>query len=174
VTSGPRAFDAITARRLVAPLPVAVDLAECVTGWATVELDRAEAELAAAASRTSRDASAAAPDDVILGARCRVIRRRDAAALVLLEPSTEGRLAAALARFGEGPVALYVPIAAGALGELAAAGVTSSRDADGPFGPERLVLGGPHFGPYVIAVERSADRGLTSAGVRSQRVPSVP
>jgi hypothetical protein len=73
-------------------------------GWATVELDRAAGELADLLDEGA--AFADAPRSALLGARCRVGRARagDGAArwIVLLEPDTEGRVAAFLARAGEG------------------------------------------------------------------------
>lgn len=68
---------------------------------ATVDLQRAEADLAPALGDAWLDAGA----DDVLGARCRrlPLGRSD---LVLAEPSTEGYAAACLARFGEGPIAL--------------------------------------------------------------------
>lgn len=72
-------------------------------GWATVDLERA-----AAAWPDRRFLPGAA--EASLGARTLVeaAPRSGSVALVLLEPSTEGRLAATLARHGEGPVVLYV------------------------------------------------------------------
>jgi GNAT superfamily N-acetyltransferase len=70
-------------------------------------------------------AFAPAPGDEALGAFAMRTRLEDGTVLLLLEPSTEGRLAAALARRGEGPVAIWVagpppgtdlPMAASALG----------------------------------------------------------
>lgn len=76
-------------------------------GWATVELDRAAVELAPLlrAGSTFRQA----PSSAILGARCLVgdARGPGAPLIVLLEPSTEGRLTGALARYGEGWVATW-------------------------------------------------------------------
>jgi hypothetical protein len=107
-------------------------------GWATVELERAEREFGGG--------FADAAMDEILGARCRI--RGD---LVLLEPKTEGPLAATLARHGEGPVAVWfeaggLPAPIHELRSIAAAG---------PFGPERLVAGSPRFGPHVFLVTPS-------------------
>ncbi len=129
----------MTQRSAGAPLAV---------GWATVDLDRAARELAVALRPGDRFAPA--PDCAILGARCRVGRARDASAagapvLILLEPSTEGRLAATLARHGEGWCATWGP----------------DEDADedpapnllpGPLGPERLLAGGSVFGPHRLLV----------------------
>src|SRR5215212_5081849 len=78
-----------------------------VVGWATVELDRAEREIAAAVDAQNRTVSDL-PDDALLGATGRLLELGDGRELVLLEPSTEGPLAAALARHGEGPLALYL------------------------------------------------------------------
>jgi ribosomal protein S18 acetylase RimI-like enzyme len=70
-------------------------------GWATVDRERAALEWQPLAFRP-------APDDETLGAYVWRARLDDGTALLLLEPSTEGRLAAALARRGEGPVAIWV------------------------------------------------------------------
>jgi hypothetical protein len=113
-------------------------------GWATVELDRAVPEFAPV------QFGAAMPDGS-LGARARV-GRVGAGSLVLLEPSTEGRLAAALARFGEGVTAIYVAAAAGGFEQLAAR------------------LRGPGSGPGSLRV-RSV--GRSSPGLRPGVRPSV-
>lgn len=68
---------------------------------ATVDLDRAVADLAPAFGDAWHDAGV----DEILGARCRRMHL-GRSVLVLAEPSTEGYAAACLARFGEGPVAV--------------------------------------------------------------------
>ena len=102
-------------------------------GWATVELDRAADELGMWLGEAP-DPGAPDAADPLLGARARV---RDAGglpgdAVLLLEPSTEGRLAASLARDGEGPAALYLRPAAGLRAWAAAArarGVTAERPA---------------------------------------------
>ena len=125
-------------------------------GWATVDLERAAAEF------ESRWPAFAPIDPVppsdLLGARAR-LGRVDAAsadadrlALVLLEPSTEGRLAASLARHGEGPTAVWL------VGPTTAHGIDGRRTStvsDGPLGRERLVLGSPVAGPHVFLVDRS-------------------
>ena len=101
-------------------------------GWATVDLDRAAAELAEllqpGASFTE------APRSALLGARCRRGRaRRDgemaADWIVLLEPDTEGRLAAFLARSGEGWAATW---------NSQPAGWANRQGTPGPLGEERL------------------------------------
>jgi hypothetical protein len=130
-----------------------------VDAWATVELDRAEVELAPLAAGQAGTAHGqgpayAAAEDVpaeqILGAACRLVRGPDGAAVVLLEPSTEGRLAAALARHGEGFVARYFLVDADGVERVRRAGFRLTAVAPGPFGPERLVLTGPRDGPFVI------------------------
>ena len=121
-------------------------------GWGTVELDRAAEELGRA---LGIDAArfVPAPDCEVLGARCRLARDGlpGGPALVLLEPSTEGRLAATLARNDEGPAAIWVT----PLDPTAATGdATSSTSAGqpGPLGSERLVLSGPAPGPHRLLV----------------------
>ena len=79
--------------------------------WATVELDRAERELGAILG-APLDAGEA-PRDPGLGATVRLARPFGQApepALLLVEPDTEGRLAALLARHGEGVVGVEVDV----------------------------------------------------------------
>jgi hypothetical protein len=114
-------------------------------GWATVELDRAARDLSdlLRPGEVFHDA----PSSEALGARCRVGSGAadGGVRIVLLEPETEGRLSATLARHGEGWVATWaaapapVPRLSGARG--------------GPFGTERLLLGGPVTGPHRLVVE---------------------
>ncbi len=115
-------------------------------GWATVEIDRAATEFPMAAFTE-------APDDPLLGAFAR--RSVGDGRLVMLEPSTEGRLSATLARWGEGLVALYLasrgddrPFSGD--GNAGTAVVSTVRE--GPFGPSVILLGGPITGPHVILV----------------------
>ena len=123
-----------------------------VTGWATVELDRAEAEMVAAHGLAGGQVPQAAHDDEVLGARCRIIRSAAGVDIVLLEPSTEGRLAAALARHGEGTVAFYLLADAAAVARASAAGFAMTAEGEGPFGGQRLILGGPRDGPFALVV----------------------
>ena len=108
-------------------------------GWATVELDRAERELTADLGLAAT-AFIEAPDSGLLGARCRVARDGlpGRVALVILEPATEGRLSAALARHGEAPLAAWFVLDAGS----DAATTPSTSTAAGPFGPERIAADG--------------------------------
>lgn len=134
----------------LARLRAAVEPRDAIGGWATVELDRAEAEVAAACSPRGDHRVEPADDERVLGARCRLLRFGDDRAIVLLEPSTEGRLAAALARYGEGSLALYLLVDAGAPERARRAGFTLGSRGRGPFGPERLVIAGPRDGPFLI------------------------
>ena len=114
-------------------------------GWATVELERA-----IAADPAGFDV---APDDPLLGAFVRRSTRGDR--LVLLEPNSEGPLVATLARWGEGPAALYLSVPGDAFppgtpGRLDVASRSAVRD--GPFGPSVLLPGGSSAGPHVLLV----------------------
>jgi len=111
-------------------------------GWATVELDRAASELARDLGfpvGAFRDAIGSEA----LGAHCRVVHGAlpDGLSLAILEPATEGRLAATLARFGEGPVVVWYTTDEGV-------SVEAVVGRAGPFGPERLVTGDPVHGPH--------------------------
>lgn len=118
-------------------------------GWATIEVERALRELGAAAA-------APAPHDDSLGARARTARLPDGQSIVLLEPSTEGLLAAALARYGEGPLVRYLIADAGAPTRAREAGFRLTAERPGPLGPQRLVLGGPRWGPFLVLVSGGA------------------
>ena len=114
----------------------------------TVELERALPALGAAVDRAAQ-----AVDEPLIGARAVVLE----GGTVVAEPTTEGRLAAGLARHGEGVAGVYleVPVPLEEVARRAAiAGVALSRPAVGPFGREVLVLGGPIGGPHVLLVER--------------------
>jgi hypothetical protein len=133
-------------------------------GWATVELDRAAREF----SPRLRDGVGfdAAPGSDILGTRGRSARidvDGVELTLVLLEPSTEGRLAAYLARFGEGWAATWSRSAHAGPGDDPGhhpghdpgAAARTSREGPwrpGPFGPERLVPPAPRAGPFRLVV----------------------
>ncbi len=128
--------------------------------WATVELDRAASELAAwlmpPQPRAAGDGSAEPgtdqaphglpPTDPHLGALTRVLGSSGlpGEVVVLAEPSTEGAVAASLARHGEGPFAIYLRATAGLDAWVAAArsrGVTVSPRRRGPLGPSVRVSG---------------------------------
>ena len=132
-------------RSVGGPGPVAAEVARLRllgVGWATVELDRGTRALEAELGLPP-GAFAPAADDGWLGARCHVARLGGGGAspsAILLEPSTEGRLAAALARHGEGPVALW----------LLRPGVATAAVRPGPLGPARLIHGPAPWGPFVL------------------------
>jgi len=117
-------------------------------GWATVELERAVEELQD--RLVPGTAFRPAPDSELLGARGLVGDLASpidgAMRLVLLEPTTEGRLAATLARHGEGWCATWLD---GADPDVATA-LTTARP--GPFGLERLAGGGAIAGPHRLVV----------------------
>lgn len=125
----------------------------CAIGWATVDAERRIADLGTVAFTPV----GAEPS---LGARAWV-GRVGALDLVLLEPATEGRLAAALARRGEGLVALYVDG-----GDPAGDGMTALGR------PGRLLPHGRPWGPFVIAV--SPEERPIVPDARSPRGPRAP
>jgi hypothetical protein len=127
-------------------------------GWATVDLDRAETDLGAELGTTFEPS----PRDALLGASVRRSTRNEPR-ILLLEPDTEGRLSGALAKHGEGPIALYLSVP-----RLEALPATLSiRAGNGPLGPARLVLAGQPWGPFLILVEGPSPED-------SDRVPSEP
>ncbi|HEX2469121.1 MAG TPA: hypothetical protein VHK05_00910 [Candidatus Limnocylindrales bacterium] len=113
-------------------------------GWATVELERAASELAG--SLAPDTLFEAAPRSAILGARClrgragHDFEENDGGAdwIVLLEPDTEGRLAAFLARSGEGWAATWTMTTS----------PKGTNGAPGPLGEERLDHTRRAAGPY--------------------------
>jgi len=144
------------------------------TIWATVDLARAIRELAGRSDadddgdRLSGETAHEVDLDLtplvldpLLGARVVILppTSPDRPALAVAEPSTEGRLAATLARHGEGPAGRYVGVADGLEGARARAlraGIAVSRVEAGPFGPSMLVLRGPVTGPHLVLCESSA------------------
>ena len=133
-----------------ARLRAAVEPRWSVGGWATVELDRAEVEVADSLASFGRPAIESGAVDRLLGARCRLLRLGGGMEVALLEPSTEGRLAAALARYGEGTLVHYLLVDAGGPERARRAGFTLTSPGLGPFGPERLALAGPRYGPFLV------------------------
>ena len=114
----------------VATLPIAG------VGWATVEHERAEREL----DELLGSAGEWIPGerDPALGARAwwrKGAPGRAQPFLAVLEPETEGRLAASLARFGEGVAVVYL--------------------GSGRPGPGTLVRGGPAWGPHAVVLQPS-------------------
>ena len=116
-------------------------------GWATVELERAAAELGGSlAAGTGFEPT---EPSTALGARC--VRGTSAdrySWIVLLEPDTEGRIAAFLARHGEGWAVTWLD--AEEADDRGRPGATAGATA-GPLGPERLEPGSPS-GPFRLHV----------------------
>ena len=122
-------------------------------GIATVDIERFAAE---------RDwRMAAAMDDTLLGATAAVTSgaKEDMPAatpsIVLLEPNTEGRIAASLARHGEGPAVVYLWPESGiddARAEVGRRGYRPTPIATGPFG-RAFAIGGGAWGPHLVVVE---------------------
>ncbi len=110
-------------------------------GWSSVESARTERAMGGPFEDVS--------DDDYLGASCRITVGIVGVPVIVLEPCTEGRLAALLARHGEGPaVAWYA-----SQGDVVPAGPVS----DGPFGAEWPVRGdGVGPGPVVLVTARAA------------------
>jgi hypothetical protein len=137
-------------------------------GWGTVELERAAEDLgnAFAAARLPAPDWAPAARDAHLGATAwvgatgwfgsegppRGLADPELPAVVLLEPDTEGRLAATLARFDEGVAAIYLGAPADAGGSYPMDPARIGAPAPGPLGIGRMVLARPAWGPHVIVV----------------------
>jgi hypothetical protein len=112
-------------------------------GLATVDLDRAAATF-------GEWPFWPAPGDALLGARGRATTLASGRTLLLLQPSTEGRLAAFLARHGEGLAALYLARPAAILGARA---TTLGYPASTALGrPGHLVAGARVGDPVIILV----------------------
>lgn len=131
-------------------------------GWATIDLDRAASSVLAEARPHDGRATASlsrpgAHWDESLGARSRFLPGHPGGLpVVLLEPSTEGRLAASLARFGEGPAALYVRVGSVPLRSVAErigrSGLAVGRVDLGPLGEQLLAPSSRPWGPHVLLV----------------------
>lgn len=126
------------AREHAIPAPGGVLLS--ALGWATVDAERLAAQL-------GKPLVGEPQPDPALGA----IGYRVASAslpLVLLEPATEGRIAAALGRLGEGPVALYLDgITLGARDDATPLANTGTGRSGRSLRPARP------SGPFVVALE---------------------
>jgi hypothetical protein len=117
--------------------PTLAEVPIVAIGWATVDHERAMAELDAAVGADA-EPWLALPRDAAMGASARVRSLGEGApTLVVLEPDTEGGLAASLVRFGEGVAVVYLDAASGA-----AAAIQGRR-----------VPGGPAWGPHVVVLE---------------------
>ena len=129
------------------PSPPGFDL--IAIGWATVDLERA-------ASAFPGTTFAKAPPDDLLGARAWVTEPTSATGIVLLEPATEGRLAAFLARQGEGPAALYLAVPLKPDGGIRRRPRAPATPGGGPFGAELLVHASSREGPWLLVATRDA------------------
>ena len=146
-------------------------------GWGTVELERSAEELsnAFASARVPAPDWSPAQRDAHLGATAwvgatgwfgaegapRGLENPELPAVVLLEPDTEGRLAATLARFDEGVAAIYLeaPSDAGSAADAGPYPFDPARlgaPAPGPLGVGRTVLARPAWGPHIIVVVAAA------------------
>jgi hypothetical protein len=141
---------------LMSVLPAATS----ALGWATVDLDRAEANVRELYRMDGPPRVTDVADDELLGARARLLEFQEPTRIVLLEPTTEGRIAASLARYGEGNVVVYVIAEA----DFATAVnrvrriVPLSAEGSGPFGREALVLG-PRWGAHLILAANERQQG---------------
>jgi hypothetical protein len=146
--------------------------------WATVDLERA---------LNGAPIGGDVTDDPLLGARVAIVwggAGGGGAPVAVAEPSTEGRLAATLARHGEGIVGRYLqsPVNLDTVRVLAAAaGVAISRPAEGPFGRSVLLVTALGARPHLILVDTPAARpepvaatDPTAAPADRAAVPSPP
>jgi hypothetical protein len=126
-----------------------------VVGWGTVDLERA------ARSVVPGDRTEPVPNDELVGGRGLLVRPGGSGdPVLLLEPSTEGPLAATLARHGEGPAVTYLVAGADPSDRLRDGGLALSAEAGTPLGRGRLILGGDRWGPHLIAVWPDSARAL--------------
>ena len=119
--------------------------------WVTVDVERVLAEIGQAGLQL--------PDDPLLGASVTLVTAPNGEPIALLEPRTEGRIAATLARGGEGPAGRYAAAPGGLASarlRAAAEGLSLSPEYDGPFGRSALVMAGPPAGPHLVLVEPPA------------------
>lgn len=109
-------------------------------GWATVDAERLAASL-------GKPLAHEAHEDPALGAIGYGIASATLP-LVLLEPAAEGRIAAALARLGEGPVALFLD---GVTVGTADDATPLARTGTGRIG--RLIRPPRAWGPFIVALQ---------------------
>ncbi len=157
----PEAVGAVRSTTDAATDPAAAGLPRLVAvAVATVELERGAAPFGGVREML--------PADTLLGGRA---AWSGTPGVVVAEPTTEGRLAASLARWGEGPVAIYVAVgwpaletAAVALGRL---GERPRRGA-GPFGVQLLARTSTASGPNLLLVGEARHEGP-----RRERAPGL-
>jgi len=148
-TAGARIAAALAAAADPSRVPAGA-VAPHAVGWATVDMDRALLDLAGDLG-IAPEAFADGVACRALGARCRVVEDSlpGGLSLAILEPATEGRLAATLARLGEGPAVVWYTT-----DEASDAGPIPWRP--GPFGLERHVPGDPVHGPHRLLIRPGA------------------
>jgi hypothetical protein len=119
------------------------------TIWQTVDVERTVAALGLQADPVDVDE--------LLGGRGVIVRPADGPSVVILEPSTEGHLAAGLARNDEGPAGRYVA-PPGGIDEARRAGLATGAEGRGPFGREALGFppGRPPVSGFVVIVDPPA------------------
>ena len=114
--------------------------------WRTVDVERTVKHLGLEAEPLAHDE--------VLGGQGVLVRPPGELPIAILEPFTEGRLAASLARNGEGEAGSYAA-PPGGLDEARATGVSVGPEAPGPFG--RSALFAPRHlldaGPLTVIVE---------------------
>jgi hypothetical protein len=117
--------------------------------WRTVDVDRTVEAMGLTAEPID--------DDEILGARGVLVRPPDGAPVAVLEPATEGRLAAALARDDEGESGFYCA-PDGGLDDVRRAGLTVIAEDAGPFGRSALIdaPGGRRSTSFCVVVSAQA------------------
>ena len=101
-------------------------------------------------------------DDPLLGGAGRARPPADGSPIAILEPFTEGRLAASLARIGEGEAGLYVAPPGGSTRARELADRGPRRPPDGPFGMSALLVPARLLGQV-----------RTSSSSSRQRLPST-
>ena len=113
--------------------------------WQTVDVDRTVADLGLPTEPIA--------DDKVLSAHGVLVRPPDGPPVAIVEPSTEGRLAATLARHGEGHAGTYVAPLGGA-DDAREAGLRVIEDGPGPFGRSTLVAapGADRWSPFIVIV----------------------
>jgi hypothetical protein len=114
----------------------------------------------------------ALPADALLGARA---AWSGTPGVVLAEPTTEGRLAASLARWGEGPAAIYVAVGRPVLETVAVALERLGerpRHGTGPFGAQLLAQTSSAWGPHLLLVGEPRTGGPAREPAAAGNLPS--
>jgi len=135
-------------------------------GIATVDADRYALERGWSVAQAGRDPALGAVAAVVGPKASDVADPASPSPVltILLEPDTEGRIAASLARSGEGLAALFLaPLDSIAEAHSAAVvrGVVFTVLSTGLLGRQLTVAGGPAWGPHIVIVERDGERRPT-------------